>query len=372
MQTYRHGLVLGAFYPPILEDHAFIRQAATRAARITVIVLGAAWETIALADRVAWLRSEHARDAHVTVVGIRCDVPTECDDSGVWAARLALIQAALAGVTDEPVDAVFAGRPLGEQIAARWSAVHVPFDEGDSAGHVPRGPIRADLPASWHLFSGTVRAGLAVRVVVLGAESTGSTTIARLLAEQYRRRGGAWTDTKWVPEYARDYALIKWDRATTSARAQGRTPPPLNEIVWETPDFDLVAVEQTAQEEAAAAAGSPLLVCDTDALATAVWERRYFGERARTAQPWAGTLLPRHDLYLLTDHVGVPWEDDGMREGDLDVRAAMTGWFISTLTAGNHSWILLTGSIEQRLALAVRCTDAVLATRHTLSEESRL
>ena len=56
-----------------------------------------------------------------------------------------------------------------------------------------------------------------------------------------------------------------------------------------------------------------------------------------------------------------------MREGDLDVRAAMTGWFIDTLTAGGRSWVLLTGPIEQRLALAVRCTEAALATRHILT-----
>jgi hypothetical protein len=30
-------------------------------------------------------------------------------------------------------------------------------------------------------------------------------------------------------------------------------------------------------------------------------------------------------------------------------------------SAGAHSWVLLTGSIDDRLALAVRVTDAVLA-----------
>jgi NadR type nicotinamide-nucleotide adenylyltransferase len=366
MQTYRRGLVLGAFYPPTLEDHALIRHAATHATRVTVVVLGAAWETIPLADRVGWLRSEHAGDVHITVVGIRCDIPTDCVDPGAWAARLVLIAAALADVTNEPLDAVFGSQPMAEQVAAHLSAIHVPFPE-DHLTAVSSSAIRADLAASWHLLSGTVRAGLAVRVVVLGAESTGSTTIARLLAEEYRRRAGAWAHTQWVPEWAREYALIKWERAKLSARAGGQTPPPLNEIVWETPDFDLVAVEQTVRENAAAVVSSPLLVCDTDAFATAVWERRYFGEQARTGQPWAGPQLPRHDLYLLTDHVGVPWEDDGMREGDLEVRAAMTGWFITALTAGGHSWVLLTGSIEQRLALALSCTEAVLAARHTLA-----
>jgi HTH-type transcriptional regulator, transcriptional repressor of NAD biosynthesis genes len=366
MQTYRHGFVLGAFYPPTLGDHALIRHAAGRATRVTVVILGAAWENISLADRVAWLRTEHAADTPVTVVGIRCDIPLDFAGEAAEAAHWASIQAALAGVTDDPIDAVFGSEPLGEEVAARISAEYIPFDTVRSNLGVPSSTIRADLPAHWRLLSGTVRAGLAVRVVVLGAESTGSTTIARLLAEEYRRRGSVWEDTKWVPEYARDYALLKWEHAKTAAQAAGQTPPPLNEIVWETPDFDVVATEQTAQENAAAAAGSPLLVCDTDALATAVWERRYFGARARTGQGWAGTRLPRHDLYLLTDHIGVPWEDDGMREGDLDVRAAMTGWFVDTLTAGGHSWVLLTGSIEQRLALAVRCTEAVLATRLVL------
>jgi nicotinamide riboside kinase len=88
------------------------------------------------------------------------------------------------------------------------------------------------------------------------------------------------------------------------------------------------------------------------------WERRYLSERARGLQRWATTDLPRHDVYLLTIHDGVPWQDDGLREGDLTVRAAMTGWFAKALTAAGHPWVLLTGSTAERLALAVRVTGA--------------
>jgi nicotinamide riboside kinase len=123
--------------------------------------------------------------------------------------------------------------------------------------------------------------------------------------------------------------------------------------------FDAVATEQTRRENAAAAAGSPLLVCDTDAFATAIWERRYLGPRARTGQPWAAAL-PRRAVYLVTDHHGVPWVDDGLREGDQAVRAAMTDWFIDALTRADESWVLLTGSVEQRLSLAVGTTDLLL------------
>lgn len=55
------------------------------------------------------------------------------------------------------------------------------------------------------------RGGLATRVVVLGAESSGTTTIAGLVAEHYRERGGAWSRTPSVREYGCDYTLIKWD-----------------------------------------------------------------------------------------------------------------------------------------------------------------
>jgi HTH-type transcriptional repressor of NAD biosynthesis genes len=117
------------------------------------------------------------------------------------------------------------------------------------------------------------------------------------------------------------------------------------------------------RENRAAAAGPPLVVCDTDAFATSVWERRYLGGRARGPQPWATTLLPPRDVYLLTSHEGVPWRDDGLREGDLAVWAAMTGWFVAALTAAGHSWVLLTGTLDERLALAMRVTDYVLETR---------
>jgi HTH-type transcriptional repressor of NAD biosynthesis genes len=50
-----------------------------------------------------------------------------------------------------------------------------------------------------------------------------------------------------------------------------------------------------------------------------------------------------------------------MREGDQAVRAAMTRWFIDALTAAGRSWVLLTGNERQRLRLAVRTCDLLLA-----------
>jgi nicotinamide riboside kinase len=207
----------------------------------------------------------------------------------------------------------------------------------------------------------SAQGGLATRVVVLGAESTGTTTVAGLLAEHYRSRGGAFGRTPCVSEYGRDYTAIKWDAERAAALATGLPEPSLDEITWDSGDFDIVGREQTRMEnEAARSARAPLVVCDTDAFATSVWERRYLGGGARDLQPWATSQLPSHDLYLLTSHEDVPWHDDGLREGDLEIRAAMTDWFAAALTRAGHSWVLLTGSQADRLGLAIRSVDLAL------------
>ncbi len=370
---FRHGLLIGKFYPPHLGHHEAIRTAAARCERVTVVVMASLVETITLADRVAWLAAEHAAEPAVHVSGIRCDAPVDVHDESIWRAQVAAVRAALeqAGRLEQPgpVDAVFSADDYGPELARRFAAAFVPLRRADERS---ASAVRADPAGRWADLAPATRAGMATRVVVVGAESSGTTTLSRALAEHYRARGGVWAATGWVGEYGREHTELKWAAERRQAVSAGLPEPELDELVWSQDDFDRVAGEQTAAEDAAARTGSPLLVCDTDAFATALWERRYLGPAARTGsdveQPgwpaWTRSpLLPRRDLYLVTDHDGVPWLDDGLREGDLAVRAAMTGWFTSALTAAGHSWVLLTGSLDQRATLAVRTVDAVLTAR---------
>jgi len=357
--TYRHGLFIGKFYPPHQGHHEVIRMAAQRCERVTVVVMASAAETIAVADRVAWTRAEHADSPSVQVVGVRCDAPLDLGDARVWAAQVAVMQAGVRSRTAEPVDVVFSADAYGQELAERFRASFVRVERDLSATSV-----RRDLAAGWLELAPATRAGMATRVVVLGAESTGTTTVSQELAERYRQRGGVWERTGWVPEYGRDHTTIKWAAEQADARRDGRPEPDLAALVWIADDFDRVAREQTAAEERAARAGSPLLICDTDAFATTLWERRYRGREARPDPDWSrAPLLPRRDLYLLTDHHDVPWCDDGLREGDLVVRAAMTEWFADALTAAGHSWVLLSGSSTERVDLAVRTVDQLLGLR---------
>ena len=351
MSQYRHGLLIGKFYPPHRGHHAAIREASSRCDHVTVLVMAAAGESVPPSDRIGWLRAEHVDDAGVRVVGIHCDAPLDVTDQRIWAAQVAIMRAALRGLDD--VDAVFCGDAYGPELARWFDAASVTIPRTGLSSTA----VRRNLAGRWDDLAAATRAGLTTRVVIVGAESTGTTTIARALTTLYAARGGPWADTRCVDEYGREHTRAKWDEDRSVA---------LDEMDWTANDFDVIGVEQTRREELAAASGSPVLICDTDAFATAIWERRYLGPAHRTDQPWI--RVPPRAVYLITDHHGVSWHDDGMREGDLDVRAAMTDWFVTALTAAGHSWVLLTGSLDDRLEIARRTIDPLLQLRAHFAE----
>lgn len=358
----RHGLVIGKFYPPHLGHHHLISYAADQVEQLTVLVLASAVESVPLDTRVRWLTEVHrgARgEENVAVIGGRCDVPMDLRSDPVWAAHVAIMRSSVGAHTSAPVDFVFSSEAYGDELASRLGATHVLVDPGRTTVPVSGATVRGALEERWGHLHPVVRAGLATRVVVLGSESTGTTTVSRALADHYRAKGGVWRGTRWVPEYGREYTVQKLQRAQGAARRSGEPLPALEDLVWGADDFAQIASTQRRREEEAAADGSPLLVCDTDALATEVWEHRYAGAGSHGAEPG----LSRSDvpkLYLVTDHRRVPFVQDGWRDGE-HLRREMTGWFLQRLTQKMQSWVLLTGSLRDRLELAVRVTDEALA-----------
>ena len=200
----------------------------------------------------------------------------------------------------------------------------------------------------------------AARVILVGAESTGKTTLAQELVEHYRARGGAFALTQWVPEYGREYTEILLERQGVVA---ADPEAEVHSAEWMAEDFAVIAVEQQRLEDAAAASGAPLVICDTDAFATQLWERRYLGPDS-TAAFDALPVLPPRALYLVTDIDGVPFEQDGIRDGE-NYREAMQQWFVQQLTAKGEHWALVTGDRAERLERSILLIDAVLAQRES-------
>lgn len=329
-ERFRHGLVLGKFYPPHAGHHHLIRTALRACERVTVEVLAATVESIPLEARVDWLAEEHPT---ARVVGAMDDAEVDYFSDAAWTAHLLPIRALL----DSPVDAVFTSDAYGAELARRLGAAWVQVDPTRTDNRVSGTAVRADLAGHWHELSAATRAALTARIVVLGAESTGSTTLAEALALHY--------GTAWVPEYGREHSLT---------RVGGLAEP------WRTDEFDLIVDRQIAWEDRALRRTPfPLLVCDTDVLATALWHERYVGTASAAILARADAHRP--DLYLLTGDE-IPWVDDETRDGE-HVRHAMQQRFRDVLAAQPVPWAEVRGSVAERVARAVPLVDQVLARR---------
>ncbi|MEU8214159.1 AAA family ATPase [Micromonospora taraxaci] len=344
---FGHGMVVGKFYPPHAGHHALIEAAAARCAEVTVVVAPSRRESIPLTLRLDWLREVHADRPWVRFVGRYDDHPVDYDDPAVWDAHCAVFRAA---VGSRRVDAVFSSEAYGVELARRFDAVPVSVDPDRRTVPVSGTAVRADPAGHWRWLSSPVRAWFVRRVVVVGAESTGTTTMAEALAAHY--------GTPWVPEYGRELTAGKL------ARLRERVPhASVFDVTWDRDDFRAVVREQQAAEDAAARTSGPLLICDTDARATAVWEERYLG----SASPEIRAAARRPALYLLTDHQGVPFTDDGLRDGE-HLRAWMTERFRTELAGCGVPVVELSGTRAERLARAVRACDDLLAAGWSLAD----
>ncbi|RJQ68882.1 transcriptional regulator [Pseudonocardiaceae bacterium YIM PH 21723] len=348
MNKYRLGLVVGKFYPPHAGHHLLINRAAAACTKVIVIVAPSSVESIPLEQRLAWLREVHGGQLHVRFVGRYDDLPVDFDDQSTLDAHLTLLRECLG---DAEVDAVFTSEDWGQALADQFDAQHVSFQRDSQTASVSGTTVRADPIGHWDVLAPCVRSWFVRKVVVIGAESTGSTTLVKALAERFQQRAGVWSRTRWVPHYGRELAESKLAEAKTRDRsATGR------DIDWTRADFLEMVREQNGAEDAAIGLGSPLLICDSDAFAVRLWEERQLG----SSSPEVRAAGRTPDLYLLTDHVGVRFQEDGVRAGD-GQRPETTDRYRQLLAEQPAPVVELRGPHQKRLLKAEAAIDEILA-----------
>jgi nicotinamide riboside kinase len=192
--------------------------------------------------------------------------------------------------------------------------------------------------------------------VVVGAESTGKTTLAEQLASRLRVLGGSHGLTRWVGEYGREYTVALLAQARAEAQIQGRPAPEMDALVWSSSSFVKIATEQNRREDEVARMGGPVLVCDTDAFATGVWHERYVGRRSTEVE----ALGRAHPLYLLTHPDDVPFHQDGLRDGE-HLRNWMTNVLADRLTSTGRTWRWVRGGPDERVEAALSAVNELLS-----------
>lgn len=314
---FKTGLVIGKFYPPHKGHKFLIDTAVSQCEKVTVIICWKPSEIISGKLRGQWLKTIHP-DVKVKVLK---DYQLGDDDSQGWAK----FTVKYLGFTP---DAVFTSEDYGHDYAKFMGCTHVQVDKTRHNVPISGTLVRSNPHKYFEFLEPCVRAYFTKRIAVVGAESTGTTTLSKALAKYYK--------TTWAPEYGRIYSEGK----LYSSKA----------VEWQSKEFEEIATAQNIlEDQMAQQSPNGLVICDTDAFATSIWHERYMKSKDPKLEHIAETN--HHDLYILTGDE-IPWEDDGTRDGK-DIRHWMHQRFIQRLKADHKRFVMVSGSPETRLKKAV-------------------
>ena len=172
------------------------------------------------------------------------------------------------------------------------------------------------------------------KIVIIGPESTGKSTLTQQLAEQF--------NTAWLPEYAREYLETNGKDYTQA-------------------DLLVIAKHQIAVEDEMIQQledrNEEWLFIDTDLVVIKVWSEFVFGN----CDTWILRQIAerKYDGYLLCD-VDLPWVKDNLREyPDVETRQTLLEYYKENMINQQAPWTFISGDYEQRIQSAINFTQSL-------------
>lgn len=344
--TFRTGLVVGKFWPPHRGHQLLLETAAAQVSELLVLVYANPDSpTHPAAERAQWLRELYRGDEladgprigttplRIFALSAAADgVPPDAADDYTqrefvrqWLARQGL-----------KADVIFSSEAYGPGFAAHLGVPHVAVDNDRAQVPVSGTRVRADAAAMDAYLHPLVAAQLSVvppapvpRVVFLGAESSGKSTLCAALAEA--------CGTVWVPEYGR----------TLHEQKNGNL---------EYEDLLYIARRHAELEDEAARQARGVLFCDTNAATTALYSYYYFHRCDPALRAMAAVCGQRY-AHTFVCAPTVPFEQDGWR-GPEALRSFQHGAILMQLDFYGIPYTLVEGTVEERVAEVLKCLSA--------------
>lgn len=239
-------------------------------------------------------------------------------------------------------DIVFTSESYGDTWAGYLGCKHMAVDMARKQVPISGTKLRSNPYASWQYLPASSRKRYCRRIVLVGSESTGKTTLARALAEHL--------GTVWVAEYAREVCERQLAEQSNLDDQQS-----LPEFIWTDDDFaDIIAEQAKREDDAAAACPNGVIICDTNCWATLIWYERYMGQPAplRLQQLCQQVYAPP-SVYVLCTVEGADFVQDGLRDGE-HIRDAMESAFSEALRTQSVPVEIVSGPFQQRQETALK------------------
>lgn len=318
------GLIIGKFMPFHM-GHKFLIDFALAYQGITKLYVGCYTmpkEPIPGINRAQAIQNTYGQ--LVKVIHHDIVMPQEpADDPDFWNKWVNLIRQDV----KETDLVIFAsenyGQPLAEALGGRFVPVSVPRNVVGTSGTALR--IQLDImdryvtnrDSAWQLIAPEMRKYLTNTVTIFGSESTGKTTMTKILAQQ--------TGGQFVPEYARSY---------------------LETVGTELTDQKLIDIANGQEAQDCAVLCHPnhkWIFRDTDLLTTVGYTKMY----GKSFDPidiedlFLRAAELTSDLYVVLD-TDIPFEADPLRYGG-DHRDSDTQYWIDLLEQFGAPYVVVSG-----------------------------
>lgn len=243
IQKKTTGLVIGKFMPPHIGHEYLFKFASNYVDELYIVVDKIKDEVIPGSLRASWIK-ELMPNAHVSY--LTSNMPQDPSETpefwNIWKSEI------IKSIKIKP-DFVIASMNYGNRLASVLNSKFIPLDISRNSINISATKIRSDPLKYFDYIIKPARPHYLKYVCFLGPESTGKSTAASLLAQQY--------NTSFVPEYANEY--MKFNKILTFN------------------DMNIIALAQKSSETALAYMANKMLFIDSNAITTKIYSQILFG-----------------------------------------------------------------------------------------------
>lgn len=314
------GLTLGKF-APLHKGHQLLIETSIEENDKTIVIVYDSPDVISipLETRANWIRKLYP--------GVKVLLAFEAPQETGTSERAKRLQEdyVLSLLQGEKIDAFYSSEFYGEHMSQALGAIDRRIDEARIRHSVSGTDIRRAPRQFIEQISPDVYPDLVTRICLLGGPSTGKTTLAERLAQEY--------ETEWMPEYGREY----WEKHQVDRRLT------LEQLVE-------LAEGHIAKENTLLRTANRYLFCDTNAITTLMFSIYYHGEALPELHRLASQCVDRYDLFVLCDS-DFAFDDTWDRSGAAS-RDALQNMTMMWLADHSVPYEVVSGTVSERVLLA--------------------
>ena len=318
---FKSGFVFGKFMPFHKGHEAMILFTASLCEKLYVIVCVSNKEQMPADLRKNWIANSFADNLNIEVILFNYDEEklsnsseSSREISKTWAIEFKKLL--------PDVELLVSSEPYGDFVAEYMDIEHRFFDRARNKYPISASKIRSNPYENWEFLPDAVKPFYQLKVVILGTESTGKTTLSAYLSN--------YINAPLVKEMGRE--LIP------------------NSEQFEMDDLKRVAAAHQFETELALKRLKPLIIMDTDIHITQSYAIYKFGQYLDLPEQWYETQKASLYLYLSKDS---PYEQDGSRMTE-DDRNKLDGFHRKTLEKFGIQYTTLSTDFESRKQDAIR------------------